>query len=415
MNPTSQAPVKHRARYIATASIVVAAGGALLCLPFRSHPLGAAGFALFEAAMVGGFADWFAVTALFRHPLGQRWIPHTAIIPANRDRIIDNLVNLVENRLLNRESLQQRLARTPLALPLLDAIRDEATLRGAADFLARHAAGRLRKEPSASLAALLQRPLDERLLKRPARELWQDLREDWLDQARLEDWLSAGFRGLAKLPAGPTLSTTIRSTLEHMTDKFLEGNAFASLARGFLDQDKLTKLVIEGLETRLLKAADDESDPLRQAMRKVCDPADPHPGLERILERLQLSPKEMQPPLAERLARQIQQQGASWLESAEGRDQLYGLFRRGLEEVENSSENLGRLDVFLRARLLQLAEKHHTKIGEMVRENLQVLSARQFSDELEERVGQDLQWIRVNGAVVGGLVGLLLHGLLKLL
>ncbi len=405
---------RHRGRSVATLSILVAAGGALAMLPFRAHPLGAAGFALFEAALVGGFADWFAVTALFRHPLGQKWVPHTAIIPANRDRIIDNLVALVENRLLNQESLQRRLSSTPIALPLLDAIEDQETLRNAAGFLARGISARLREEPLDTLSGLIETSLKRRILEREAPLLWQDLRRDWLGPQRFELWAGAGLRGLSRLPSGPTLRTTIRSTLEGMIEKFLDGNPFASLARGFLDEEKLTQLVVEGLKSRLLQAAENEADPLRAALRKACDPDEPHAGLLKILETLQQGLRETDPSLADRLARSARDAGAAWLESEEGHKQVQAWLAGALRRLRDNPEHLGRLDVYLRSRLLILAEKHHDKIGEVVRENLQVLSARQFSDELEDRVGQDLQWIRVNGAVVGGLVGLILHLLLKL-
>ena len=61
-----------------------------------------------EAGLVGGLTDWFAVTALFRHPFGLR-LPHTAILPNNRDRIADALVSMVENDLLHKESLRVKI------------------------------------------------------------------------------------------------------------------------------------------------------------------------------------------------------------------------------------------------------------------------------------------------------------------
>ena len=53
------------------------------------------------AGLAGGIADWYAVTALFRHPLGQKWLPHTSIISANRDRIIEAIATMVEQELLS--------------------------------------------------------------------------------------------------------------------------------------------------------------------------------------------------------------------------------------------------------------------------------------------------------------------------
>lgn len=73
---------------IAAASLVIAGGLFAVTLPYRSSLLGGIVHAASEAALVGGMADWYAVTALFRHPLNLSWIPHTAIIPQNREKII---------------------------------------------------------------------------------------------------------------------------------------------------------------------------------------------------------------------------------------------------------------------------------------------------------------------------------------
>ncbi|MCA9788007.1 MAG: DUF445 family protein, partial [Candidatus Cloacimonetes bacterium] len=145
----------HRARHLAALSLAAAGAGALACLPFRHHPLGAAGFALFEAGMVGGAADWFAVTALFRHPLGQRWVPHTSIIARNRDRIIDNLVRLVDERLLNRDSLQQALLTVPLLERLLESLDRDPLLDSLTGFLLTQAQQQLDQLDDRRLAALL--------------------------------------------------------------------------------------------------------------------------------------------------------------------------------------------------------------------------------------------------------------------
>ena len=73
----------------------------------------------FEAAVVGGLADWFAVTALFRHPLGLP-IPHTAIIPNRREKIIESIVSMVQNEWLSPDVIGWRLGRIGLRALLLE-------------------------------------------------------------------------------------------------------------------------------------------------------------------------------------------------------------------------------------------------------------------------------------------------------
>jgi uncharacterized membrane-anchored protein YjiN (DUF445 family) len=67
----------------------------------------------FEAGLVGGLADWFAVTALFRHPMGIP-IPHTSLLLRNRDKIVRSLISALENELLNKESIENRLRKLKL-------------------------------------------------------------------------------------------------------------------------------------------------------------------------------------------------------------------------------------------------------------------------------------------------------------
>src|SRR5512135_8051 len=113
-------PARRRRSRIGTWSLATAAGGAAAARaalawygPMPGLEIAAAGF---EAGVVGGLADWFAVTALFRHPLGVP-IPHTAIIPNRRDRIIDSIVTMVETEWLSPEVIGRRLERiAPSAL-----------------------------------------------------------------------------------------------------------------------------------------------------------------------------------------------------------------------------------------------------------------------------------------------------------
>src|SRR5439155_1755384 len=101
---------------VGSVSLAMAAGGAAAChLGLRGGPFAGSTWlrvvaAGFEAATVGGFADWFAVTALFRHPLGLP-IPHTAIIPARRAKIIEGIVTMVEEDWLSPDAISARLAR----------------------------------------------------------------------------------------------------------------------------------------------------------------------------------------------------------------------------------------------------------------------------------------------------------------
>jgi len=99
---------------IATGMLLLAAAGSIIAWPYRGGFSGGLVFAACEASLVGALADWFAVVALFRHPLGLRFIPHTAIIPNNRGRIIEGIVKIVETDWLSLDFIQTKLHDYPI-------------------------------------------------------------------------------------------------------------------------------------------------------------------------------------------------------------------------------------------------------------------------------------------------------------
>lgn len=120
-------------RHIATGLLVLMAVVFVLARAFHgSHP--AVGFigAFAEAAMVGAIADWFAVTALFRHPLGLK-IPHTAIIPSNKERIGDNLGNFLEHNFMSYAVVHGELERIDFAGSAAHWLDQSANARAVAD------------------------------------------------------------------------------------------------------------------------------------------------------------------------------------------------------------------------------------------------------------------------------------------
>jgi uncharacterized membrane-anchored protein YjiN (DUF445 family) len=97
-----------KSKYFAKISLVIMGAGFLISIPFTDTFIGRLLQGGFEAGLVGGLADWFAVTALFRHPLGIP-IPHTALLPKNRNKMINALISMLENDWLTKESIQEKI------------------------------------------------------------------------------------------------------------------------------------------------------------------------------------------------------------------------------------------------------------------------------------------------------------------
>src|ERR1700730_10781813 len=100
--------VKMRTRYIATLSLITMGIGFITTIFLQDNAMVQLLRGGFEAGLVGGFADWFAVTALFRHPFGIP-IPHTSLLLKNRDKIANSLISALNNELLNKESITVKL------------------------------------------------------------------------------------------------------------------------------------------------------------------------------------------------------------------------------------------------------------------------------------------------------------------
>ncbi len=105
---------KSSTRRLATVSHIFMAVGFIASLPFKENNWVFWLQSGFEAGLVGGIADWFAITALYRHPLGLK-IPHTNLLPKNRERVIDWIVQMLEKDLLNKESIVEKLRHMTLA------------------------------------------------------------------------------------------------------------------------------------------------------------------------------------------------------------------------------------------------------------------------------------------------------------
>lgn len=400
----------------------VIATGLLLCMALLflvavinepAHPLFSWLRAFAEAAMVGALADWYAVTALFRHPAGLP-IPHTAIISANRDRIAARIGSLTQRQLMTPASIARLIASWRLPEELTAVLLDQQR----------------RGTVVAEMAALLIRALEAC--------------EDAAMQRFLRHVGVKVIQGVTVAPlAGRLLSTFLHSS---QRDRLL-GDLLSTLHDGLeSNRSLLGGLIAEKLPwSRLLNfmkldraVADKVLDALSAALRTMRD--DPADGMRRaLIERLEL--------WAEWLTRAP---GASTHEAAlkeklltndtllEFFDECWHGLKQWLSDdlradrsetraaLDAALADLGqtlRTDAELRAMLdrsvLGLAEdlaaRHSDKIAELVTDTIREWPLTHMIETIEREVGTDLQYIRINGTVVGGLVGLGLYAVGRLI
>lgn len=397
-----------RMRMTATAMLVVMAGVFLFSHQYLdAHPAWGYVHAFAEAAMVGGLADWFAVTALFRHPLGVP-IPHTAIIPENKDRIADTMAQFLRDNFLTPAVVARRMHSMNFA-------------RAVGDFLVKPndgAQSRIGAGAAELFAGVLESLDPERLGGQVRSGLKHQL--DKLEVAPLlGQMLGAAIADKRHLPLMDSIIRWAGLTLEDnepMVRAMIHERANALLRWTGLDE-RLANSVLDGLYKLLAEVLVDPQHPLRGKIEE---------GLEKLVHDLQHDPETREK--VERMKRELLDNPAvaDWWQGVweRMRTGLIGMARdpdstldgwlgSTLAELGAALRDDPRLQLqvnrFARRTAVGVATRYGGQIVQLVSETVRRWDARTITDRLENAVGRDLQFIRINGTLVGGLVGVTIH------
>ncbi len=373
------------------------------------HPMVGFVQAFAEAAMVGGLADWFAVTALFRHPLGLP-IPHTAIIPRNKDRIGDTLATFLRDNFLTPGVVARRMYGLDIA---------GATGR----FLANPAdrgTGRLRNGASRLLADILE-SLDDKRLGGMAKSAIAE-RFLRLDAAPLlGQSLDAAMREGRHIPLLDGIiqrTSYIIASNEEIIRQMVHERAGRLLRWTGLDEN-VANAVISGLNKLAFDMADDPEHPLRLKINALlADLADDLQHDEAMQARVNgLKDELIANPAMQRWIDGLWQQGrAALLKAARDPDRaMAGRMGETLRQLGQTLQEDARLretiNRFARRAAVGAAASYGDGIVKLVSETIRSWDVQKVTDRIETAVGRDLQYIRINGTLVGGLVGLTLHAI----
>lgn len=359
-----------------------------------------------EAAMVGALADWFAVTALFRRPLGLP-IPHTAIVPERKDRIAESIGRFVQNNFLSEEVLRQKLANLDLAAKLeawlshpenvesleakitalvpqaLATVKDESAQRLIREFtLAEAEKVNMPAVMAELLTVVLQNNqhaevVDEAL--KLAEKAFAENKRTLRERVRQESpWYVPGFvekqvydkivqrthetiRAIQKDPNHP-----IRQKIEDTLEEFIHNLRIDTALQARIQQRKLEFLKNKTMQDYLRRAWPD----LKAAL--LADAAKPDGEFRR------------------RTRAALELMGTKLLGDPQLRD---------------------RLNQWVQTTTLQIALSQREAVGLLIADTVKQWDRQRLVRKLELMVGRDLQFIRINGTLVGGMVGLLLHAL----
>lgn len=398
-----------RMRLVATLLLLVMAALFLGTLLLQgTHPALPWLKAFAEAALVGGLADWFAVTALFRHPLGLP-IPHTAIIPANKDRIGANLARFLKENFLTPAVVARRLDAADLAglaANWLIAAGQETPDTGRKASLGPLLAQLVRLLDDPRISDLVKAGAADRLRRLEAAPLLADALEVAVTRRRHAPLLDAGLAwALAMLD---DQQSAIRAMVSARTNWLL---------RAVNIDEKVSEQLISGLRTLLTEVAEDPHHPLRarletaltdwaQALRT--DPQARAP-IETLKADLIDNPAlsgwigGLWAGLQTGLARRLEAPGRST------DSRLVEALAAMGERIESDPALKSLLNRQLRRLGVGIVNRYGDAMVRLVSDTLASWDATRVTEKLEAAVGRDLQFIRINGTLIGGCIGLVIH------
>ena len=370
-----------------------------------------------EASLVGGLADWFAVTALFRHPLGLP-IPHTAIVATRKERIGQILGNFVQNHFLSREVIAANLRRAHPAERAAAWLAD----REHAHKISRQFAGSLVKAldglPPNELQDLVSQVVRNRVRTfRVAPALGKTLALA-LGDNRQEELLNATVKLAAE---------AVRDNRELIRERVKQETPW--WVPPVLD-DKIYQKIFEAVERLLHDMVTDPAHPLRKAFDNA---------IHDFIERLQHSPEVIAraealkeewlmgaqtDELARKLWDGLRQSMTRYATQQDGGDGPGGpggpnpldsaLAEFGIALLSNPTL-LADIDDLLIDLTAGVVEKYRREIGQLIAHTVASWDPEATSRRFELAVGRDLQFVRINGTLVGGLVGLVIYTITKFL
>ena len=374
-----------------------------------------------EAAMVGALADWFAVVALFRHPLGVP-IPHTAIIKNKKDAIAGNLAGFIRDKFLASDTLIARLREYNPAEHLAVYLMSRANAAGLAKGVTRLLADSLDFIDDERVQQLLTAALSNRIegfdLSTSAGTIIETLRKDNRHQVVLDDLLQRLAGWLASEDAQARLARGI----EDMAAK-----EYPLLMAFMPNKDQFARGAGEKIVKRINAYIQEvNADPAHEVRGKF------DTAVSNFNARLKTDPELRQKVEAIKLevvhnqsiadyARNLGNDLKSWLESdlrqpqSKVQEKIAAAVAGLGHTLSHNRELKESLNDHLETLIMHYGDAMRTAIAGHISGTVQAWESDDYVSEIELSIGSDLQFIRMNGTLVGGVIGLLLHAVALLL
>jgi uncharacterized membrane-anchored protein YjiN (DUF445 family) len=380
------------------------------------HPVFGFIAAFAEAATIGGLADWYAVVALFKRPLGLP-IPHTAIIQSNQARIADKLGEFIQVHFLSAEPVEAKLKEIDFGSFVADWLRDRKRSDDLARFALRLLPEAVSATESSGLMTFIIRRMSSQLQAIDLAPLAAGTLRGFVAEGRhqilFDDLLRVMHETLNQTETMGMIREKVRAELPtllrlYRADKFLVNKIVASATAFFNEVRSDPKHPFRGEFDRMVLSFVDRLGTDQAYIDRI-------DGLKRDLL--------ARPELAD-LARTVWANTRSFIErSASGETQvlqhhLAGMFVAAGEALAGDAELRGEINKGLVAVLRSFVADQKSGVSIFISDQVKAWNMTQLISLIEINIGRDLQYIRFNGSLIGGLAGLALYSvefLLRLL
>jgi uncharacterized membrane-anchored protein YjiN (DUF445 family) len=358
-----------------------------------------------EASMVGGLADWFAVTALFRHPLGIP-IPHTAIVAKRKDRVGRSLGMFVQRNFLSRPVIETRLRALKVGERLATWLSEPAHARTIALQTVRAVSSSVQALRDADVEPMVERSVASRVravrVAPVVARLMEVLTEDDRHQDILDDFIRAAARAVEEN------REVIRERIEKESPWWLPEAV----------DEKIYRKVLGSIERTLAEIEHDPNHPVRarfdRSVHEFMNRLDSSPEMAAKIERWK---EEL---LATETVRRFS--SSIWTDSkaaivryAENPNAIHegSAVERGITafamHLKDDPDLLERLNEAIVDVAVVVVERYQDEVGDFIATTVAAWDPDVTATRVELAIGRDLQFIRINGTLVGGLTGLILY------
>jgi len=399
-----------RMKAVALALLVAAA--ALYIIVTLAEPDGWKGYvqAFAEAAMIGALADWFAVTALFRHPL-RIPIPHTAIIPKRKDQIGASLGEFVESNFLTQEVLNERIGGAGIPRRLGEWLRQPANANKASEVAADALSGALDVFDDDEVQAGLERFLRTRIDATPVAPLVGKAIDLTVAGGHHQRLLDATLKGL-----GGFLDENRSTFRERLDDE-----------SPWWVPEPIDNRIFDKIYGAVHRFIDDVGGDQDHDVRSSIDAR-----VRDFAERLKQDPELM--AKGEQFKQELLQHPdvRAWIETlwlgtkaqliemandpnSELRYRMNRSYQRFGDRLVNEPELRAKIDSWIQRIVGYVVDNYRSEVSELISSTVARWDGESTARKMELQVGRDLQFIRINGTIVGGLAGIAIHAISELL